>query len=303
MAVIILVILLLQIVLVLPLKPVESAANITLPGCQDSCGGIPIPYPFGIGTNCSLSRGFNVTCDTTYTGYLTPYLYNYLFEIVNISIPMGQGRFRMPIFHQCYDATTKQEKTDQVNGIIFSNSILWLNNEKNKFIVTGCNTFAILTFDNYTGFSVGCLSKCNQFTLENQNKYGASCSGIGCCQTAIPIASNNFFVQFDERYNHSEVYNFSRCSYAMVVENDAFQFDTAYATSDDLIYHKVPVIFDWVIGNKTCKEAQTNQSSYACKSDHSVCSNYINGPGYICNCSQGYEGNPYLQGLGGCQGP
>jgi Wall-associated receptor kinase galacturonan-binding len=295
-------VLLTQIVLVLLLSQLTSthSANISLPGCPDSCGGIPIPYPFGIGTNCSLSKGFNVTCDTVYTGSLNPHLYRNLFQIINISIPSGQGRFNMPIFHQCYNSTTKKEQIDTFNGIIFSKSILWLNSEKNKFIVIGCDTLASLTLDDQTGYSVGCLSTCD--SVDSLNKYGPSCSGVGCCRTAFPKASQTFQVNFDERYNHSEVYNFSRCSYAMVVEDAGFQFNTDYATSGNLIWHHVPVIFDWVIGNKTCQDAQRNHTSYACKSNNSVCSDYKNGPGYTCSCAQGYEGNPYLQGLGGCQG-
>jgi Wall-associated receptor kinase galacturonan-binding/Wall-associated kinase len=294
-------VLVIQIILVLLLSQRTSthSANIALPGCQDNCGGIPIPYPFGIGNNCSLSDGFNVTCDTIYTGSLHPLLYTNLFWITNISIPSGQGRFNMPIFHQCYNSTTKQELTDTYKGIDFSQSILWLNNEKNKFIVIGCNTLAGLTLDDMTDYSVGCISTCD--SIDSLNEYGPSCSGVGCCRTAFPKATQTFNVEFDERYNHSEVYNFSRCSYAMVAEDAVFQFNTDYATSDKLYWNYVTVIFDWVIGDTTCQDSR-NQSTYACKSDNSVCSDYKNGPGYICSCSQGYEGNPYLQGPGGCQG-
>ncbi|OEL34524.1 hypothetical protein BAE44_0004458, partial [Dichanthelium oligosanthes] len=36
-----------------------------LPGCTTTCGNVTVPYPFGIGANCSL-QGFNLACDGTH---------------------------------------------------------------------------------------------------------------------------------------------------------------------------------------------------------------------------------------------
>ncbi|KAF3338802.1 wall-associated receptor kinase 2-like isoform X2 [Carex littledalei] len=298
---------LIQLVLFLQFKSTESASTIALPGCQDSCGGIPIPYPFGIGPNCSLSKDFNVTCDPTYSnGTPTPYLHGY-FPILNISLSLGQARVGGLVFSQCYNTTTKKE--DHTSWRWNFGQRLWYNTEKNKFTIIGCNTLAYLQLDLRDHSTVGCLSSCD--SLEILSKYG-SCSGIGCCQTAIPKETSGVTVWFHERNNHSEVYNFSRCSYAMVVEEAAFMFQTSYITTNKLsalvatnvaqlpLYESqsLPVLVNWVIENTACDIARTKKSSYACRSNHSICL-AVDDRGYICNCSEGFEGNPYLDG--GCQ--
>ncbi|XP_078176255.1 wall-associated receptor kinase 2-like [Carex rostrata] len=323
----------LSLLLFMQFKIIESVKNtIALPGCLEHCGQIPIPFPFGIGTNCSLSEEFNINCNELYIdGTPSPYflsgISNYAsndhswvpYEILNISLSLGQARVSNRIFYQCYNSKTKtmdypagyqfsvpdygrlnhSDLYFQFPDLSFGERPFWLNTEKNIFTVIGCNTLGYLFLDATTNYSVGCLSSCD--SLQTVMKYG-SCSGIGCCQTAISRETNWFNFQFDERYNNLEVYNFSRCSYAMVVEEAEFNFNTTYITTDVLRYSNatLPMVIDWAIGNMTCDIAQTNKLSYACRSDHSVCLNSSSGHGgYLCNCSHGYQGNPYLEG--GCQ--
>ena len=208
-----------QFLLLLHFKTAESAkSTIALPGCPESCGGIPIPYPFGIGRNCSLSLEFNVACQPSSDSNTTiiPVLEGISdwdsFPILNISLSLGQARVSFPAAGQCYNRTAKEEYPWWY-PIDNRNSSFRINTEKNKFTVIGCNTLAYLCLDFTTNYSVGCLSSCD--SLDTLNKYG-SCSGIGCCQTAISKETNSFVICFDDRYNNSDVYHFNPCSYAML---------------------------------------------------------------------------------------
>ncbi|KAJ3689020.1 hypothetical protein LUZ61_018184 [Rhynchospora tenuis] len=260
----------------------DPLGAIALPGCQDSCDGVPIPYPFGIGPSCCLSRDFQVSCNATNDTY-TPYLFR-------------AARVNYPVSSQCYNSTTKKVEYERYYAMLSGSSFRFSDN-KNKFLVIGCDTLAFANFSDGQNYNwVGCASRCS--SLEGLTN--GSCSGLGCCQTDIPKATTIINVDFSAWYNNSDVYSFSRCSYATLMENDGFIFNTNYITTDYLKGLQMPLVLDWSIGNTTCDVAQNNSSSYACISKNSVCLNSSSGQGYLCNCSHGYGGNPYLEG--GCQG-
>ncbi|RLN05542.1 hypothetical protein C2845_PM13G20600 [Panicum miliaceum] len=183
----------------------------------------------------------------------------------------------------------------------FTDSQFRLSDEDNRFTVIGCNSLAYVGSAN-TGskYMTGCMATCPAAgRLEN-----GSCSGMGCCQAAIPRGINTYQVQFDGRFTTSRTRGFSRCSYAALVEAAAaaFDFRTTYVTADDFMEStggKAPLVLDWVVGKETCREAARNTTAYMCVSSNSECVDSRNGPGYLCNCSRGYDGNPYVHD--GCQ--
>ncbi|XP_078166902.1 wall-associated receptor kinase 3-like [Carex rostrata] len=281
----------LNIMLIMQLQTAESVQPaIALPGCQDACGDVPIPYPFGISPNCFLG-GFELYCNRTYDPP-TPSLHGV--AVLNISLTLGQARVNNPISSQCYNPNYNNVSYIDYQWNL-SGTPFRFNNDKNKFTVIGCDTLAYIQFGNETNLNWGGgVSVCSGLS----SIINGSCSGIGCCQTAIPKQTNYYYVEFATTFNNSGVYNFSLCGYAVLMEYDGFMFSSDYITTNKLYNQSMPVVLDWAIGNETCEIAKGNRS-YACISDNSVCMNSSNGPGYFCNCSTGYIGNPYL--AGGCQ--
>ena len=154
----------------LQLRGTALAKNtIALPGCPESCGGIPIPYPFGIGLNCSLSQEFNIACKISFHNLYNntnPFLgTNSKVEILNISLSLGQARTKNVISSQCYPEDSHHYPEDSNIGystlkpaLVYGDTPFQLNTEKNKFTVIGCNTLAFLRLDSHSDYSVGCLS-------------------------------------------------------------------------------------------------------------------------------------------------
>ncbi|XP_039772498.1 wall-associated receptor kinase 2-like [Panicum virgatum] len=270
--------------------------------CQRKCGDVDILYPFGIGPHdspdhCSLP-GFNLSCKDVGRGALRPF-HNDV-EVLDISLQQGFARMRMDMSTYCYNTSTKKMGYRRWS-LNLTGTPYRFSETANLFTVIGCRTLAYIGDENNVGrYMSGCVSMCRRGDVTTLAD--GSCSGIGCCQTAIPKGLQYYQVRFDEGFNTSEIYKTSPCSYAALVEASNFTFYKSYATSSafyDTYSGQPPLIVDWAIGNETCEVAQKKPESYACISSSSRCLNSDNGKGYVCNCTKGFQGNPYL--VDGCK--
>jgi hypothetical protein len=175
-----------------------------------------------------------------------------------------------------------------------------------KLGLIGCQTLAYITDNTDKSYQSGCVSTCQNVS----DLTDGSCSGMGCCQTDIPKKMGFYNVSFDPASDTSQIsrLGLGSCSYAVLMEAEEFSFSTTYITNttafNDTNSGRVPVVMDWAIrhdGAPSCELATRNETgTYACRSGNNKCVESPNGPGYLCNCSDGYEGNPYLSD--GCHG-
>nr|KJB73149.1 hypothetical protein B456_011G218500 [Gossypium raimondii] len=272
-----------------------SVAAQAKPGCQSNCGNISIPYPFGTANGCNISSHFFIRCNTTLNPPKAFLGYGDL-EVLDISL---DGSLRVSysylIGHDCYNSSGRSLYPQ----LLFSFSEYFtISHTRNKFTAIGCDTIAYIEafFEpdssnsiSKKNFSTGCLTFCG----DAGDVINGSCSGIGCCQTAIPRGLNWFYFNFSSPRNHSHVLSFNPCSYGFLVEDGAYKFHASDLWDTNFGKNVYPVILDWTIGNQTCEQAKMDPKSYACK-QNSDCTVPENGPGYLCKCNPGFQGNPYL---------
>ena len=87
------------------------------------------------------------------------------------------------------------------------------------------------------------------------------------------------------------------------LDREAFSFSLAYSMNDpDPAKSKVLPQLNGIISEATrtlCHTARKNMSTVACRRKNSHCYDVPYGEGYHCNCSHGFEGNPYI--FNGCR--
>ncbi|CAM0145632.1 unnamed protein product [Urochloa decumbens] len=234
-----------------------AAESTNTSSCPDTCGGMSIQYPFGIGPGC-FRNGFEIVCDGNGGGGGKPVLAG---------------------------ATTTPIPVDRLS----------IRTAEARLVVVGCNTLGYIESQRGEGSSgysyayyTGCLSFCN----DSGSAVDGACAGVGCCRVDVPPGITDNRVNF-RAYSHKERLGFSPCDFAFLVDRESYTFRAADLRMDR--NRTMPVWLDWAVReNVTCDEAKRSQQGYACVSSNSECHDSRNGPGYVCNCSMGFEGNPYI---------
>lgn len=280
------------------------------PNCREKCGNITIPYPFGVGDGC-FRPGFSISCkpDPLRAGMYMAIIGENI-RVINISLVPAQVRVYTYIAFACHDHESgnilsehSEDAYTDVRGTPYR-----FSDTSNKFTAVGCRTVAYIR-DPYAQsrdprapmhyYMSGCVSIC-------QDKYsvtdGAPCTGTGCCHASIPKGLQFFNATFDD-FTDSYVGAFNPCSYAFLADQDWYVFNASDLHINELTNRNekgAPVVLDWAIRDEACEQAKLNTTAYACAAEFSECVDSTNGPGYTCNCTSGFEGNPYA--LDGCKG-
>ncbi|XP_031115715.1 wall-associated receptor kinase 3-like [Ipomoea triloba] len=262
---------------------------IAKPNCDDHCGNVSLPFPFGLTKDCYLNEDFFINCSTGIDGSPKPLLRHSDIEVRSVSVE-GQLTVMKGIARKCHEEfraffrPLDKDVSSDVAWITLSK--FYVNQTANKFVAVGCNTIATVSgYEDERSYETGCIASCNRFG----DVVNGTCSGIGCCQmTDIPILAKNVNFTLDSMAANRNTEGVVNCSYAFVVKKDEFDFSSDILTRKWEV-EKLPIVIDWIVSNDTCSNSRsTCQGNTTCVP--------FEGPdgGYRCACEKGYEGNPYL---------
>jgi hypothetical protein len=267
------------------------------PGCQDKCGNVSVPYPFGIGEpRCAMNDDFFLNCSSGDEGHPKLWFGGNI-PARNISVLEGTITASSYTPFNCYDRTGSSTKYYSPPVILGPGPFMY-SDTRNIFVAIGCDTYAWIINEEFT-YGAACLSLCTEYVNMSD---GNPCSGSGCCQTSIPKGLKSLDISLFSFYNYTNVSDFNLCGFAFIVDKSSFKISD-WQLSRKPKYgndaYRTDIVIEWVVKNETCEQAKANASAYACGANAN-CTYPESGQGYRCLCSEGFEGNPYLQE--GCQG-
>nr|XP_043631073.1 wall-associated receptor kinase-like 1 [Erigeron canadensis] len=253
------------------------ALKLTKKGCEEKCGEVGIPFPFGIGVSCSLDKRYNVDCNSS-----KPYLSAFdNVEVLNISLQQQTITVNVSMTFDCQNRVlnSSQILISTINPGSSVSSPFLFSSLHNIFVVEGCGNAVITEFGKTV---TGCSTTCHNDTFIDRN----NCYGMGCCQATVPYYLDQFTLNLTSLERSSAD---GTCGSAFLVDKDLFSNGNFYRHSIDGNLYFVPISLFWPITMDDIPSYERQECGQISYHDNSLEDSYIR-----CQCDVTHEGNPYL---------
>ncbi|GJN03905.1 hypothetical protein PR202_ga21400 [Eleusine coracana subsp. coracana] len=304
----------------------SSAAteNIALDGCESKCGDVDVPYPFGASNGCHRT-GFKVTCRRAAAQQPKPFLWPNGPEVLSVNIRNSTVRVRGTVWSFAVGTSTTNGTEIHVLPVNLQSTFA-LSAARNSLVVVGCGFHVALARpaaaaregDDDVTFGT-CAPLCPG-AKQRKLRHGP-CDGVGCCEVPVPVVGlASFRVRFAwvaenatarpgwvapgasvfavEREWWRDRENVVPVKLSLLSSSSS----SSSSGSGNASGLAIPTVLDWTLTNSSCAAAKRS-SDFGCASRNSECVDSVmsSAYGYVCRCSDGYDGNPYVPR--GCTGP
>ncbi|XP_004306301.1 PREDICTED: wall-associated receptor kinase-like 1-like [Fragaria vesca subsp. vesca] len=260
----------------------RAALPIAKPSCQEKCGNVSIPFPFGIGPDkdCYFDEWFEIDCNLS-TRH-KPFLKLTQLEVLNISIKAGALQVNSPVTFFCNVKGSSQPADLTGSPFVYSQ-------RQNRFTAATCGFVSLVSSDQ--SVVGGCRSICDKHYI---GRYSDSCDiGTNCCQTSIPpylrVVTASIMVEGPSNMTGRNDSRMPDCSdYAFLVDKDWFEAASNYSAIRHMLH--VPVALEWSVINGAASSVAFRGNEKC----HIGTSLAFNQSVLSCSCPQGFDGNPYL---------
>ncbi|KAD7478300.1 hypothetical protein E3N88_01436 [Mikania micrantha] len=249
-------------------------------GCKDTCGNVTIPYPFGIGADCSINPWYTIDCNST-TPYLTALDH---LELLRVDLD-NQTVIVSTHTTTISNCQSPVQNSSQITSINLHNTPFLFCSYHNRFVFDGCGNAVMI---NNGSVLTGCSTTCRNETVTERNN---DCYGFGCCQTTIPHYIRSYGINIMGSGGDGG------CGYAFLVDDDSYLLGSFSVQSVASRNASVPMSLMWTLPHSTalncCREAADHMNmeldtGNGSSVESQKCSRHI-----------GYKGNPYLSD--GCE--
>ncbi|XP_021853743.1 putative wall-associated receptor kinase-like 16 isoform X2 [Spinacia oleracea] len=271
--------------------PMVAALPITQPECPENCGGVSIPYPFGIGSGCYLDPSYEIICNSSLTPP-KPFLRSFNLEVEEITLKAyfySSNEESQRITVKTPVQRTCGIQTASISSLDFGGTPYWFTGTDNVLLVGGCGSSVVMR-NRSNAILGGCSSLCDESI---HDKYFSSCVGIGCCKITLMESGSLDLYRLDVLNFLTGSHNCTSTKLVSETYMNKFYVDP----SDPYQFSAVPTVLGWMVANSTGINMPWagDNKRYCLKYNYTAKME----EGFICFCKEGYHGNPYIPY--GCQ--